>query len=234
MQGFKVLFKSDWYWNKQVIMKQSQNLLTIATSILLLSCLISCKNAAKSIDPIMVDSESNKAISNFQKVNHYYETATDSVKLRNLLIEIYKWHESKGMDYYLIYDGRAILGVDSIKLDSTLNELRKTDFFSIEFLDNFKNIGQKIDYRVKQNPNDFKDGFIYFPFQDYDTWYGGNGLTPNWDDLRIYDLTTNQDSASFKWTCKKTEPKNFINVKFKRVNGKWKLDYLQYMDLNMY
>jgi hypothetical protein len=215
-------------------MNQIRNIICISVSIFLLSNIFSCNHSVKSVNDNKINSDSHKVISNFKEVNHENEKTNDSTKLRDLLIEIYKWHESKGADYYFILEGKAISGIDSEKLDSTLNALKKTGFFSDEFLETYKKIGQKIDLDIRHNPDNYKDGDIYFPFQDYDTWYGGNGGTPNWDDLKIYDLSINQDNASFKWACEKSDPKDFISVRFKRENGKWKLSHLQYIDLKMY
>lgn len=69
---------------------------------------------------------------------------SDSINLRNLLITIYKWHEKiEAIDYdYILYKNRA---VGLIKLDSAIDEMKKTDFFSEEFLTNYKLIGQKAD-----------------------------------------------------------------------------------------
>lgn len=208
-------------------MKIIEKFIWLSLLIFVLNIFYSCNNPA-------TKTNDNTNVVNSQKINAEIENAKDSSVLKSLLIEIYKWHQTKGNDYYLICEGYAILGIDTVKLDSTLNELQKTDYFSKEFLDNYKKIGQKIDAKVRKNPNDYKGGYIYFPFQDYDTWYGGNSFPPNWDEMRIYDLIINNDDASFKWTCDKTEPKDFITVSFKREDNKWKLSHLQYIDLNMY
>jgi hypothetical protein len=79
-----------------------------------------------------------------------------------------------------------------------------------------------------------KEVGIAFPFQDFDNWYGGQGWEPDWNSLTIHDLSIVADSASLKWTCDKpiaTEP---LAARFKKQNNKWRLSYLELLDLKMY
>jgi hypothetical protein len=157
---------------------------------------------------------------------------SDSVNLRNLLMTIYKWYEkNEGIDHNNLFT--ESYGIDTVKLDSGIREMRKTNFFSKEFLTNYKQIGLRTNQMLKQDSTLRMVG-IAFPFQDFDTWHGGQGWELDWNTLTIHNLSMSADSASLKWTCSKPVETKPLEAKFKKENDKWKLSYLELMDLKMY
>lgn len=159
---------------------------------------------------------------------------SDSVNLRNQLITIYKWYEkNEGINHNNFLT--ESYGIDTVKLDSVIKEMSKTDFFSKEFLTNYKQIGQRTNQMLKQDSTLRMVG-IAFPFQDYDTWNGSQGTVPGWmNDLTITDLSISANTATFKWMVKNSQIElGPMEVKFKREGSQWKLTFLQYMDLKMY
>ena len=153
----------------------------------------------------------------------------DSVSLRKQIITIYKWYiENEKINHnYLLTES---YGIDTVKLDDVIREMQKTDFFSKEFLTNYKQIGQRTNQMLKLDSTLRMVG-IAFPFQDFDTWYGGQVGPPNLDDLTIFNLSINNDQALFKWT---TTNWDSLDVRFRKENNKWKLSFLELMDLKMY
>jgi len=153
----------------------------------------------------------------------------DSVSLRRQIITIYKWYiENEKINHnYLLTES---YGIDTVKLDDVIRQMQKTDFFSEEFLTNYKQIGQRTNQMLKRDSTLRMVG-IAFPFQDSDTWYSGQVGPPNLDDLTIFNLSINNDQALFKWT---TTNWDSLDVRFRKENNKWKLSFLELMDLKMY
>jgi hypothetical protein len=182
---------------------------------LLVIVLQSCSSGKEQKDSRVSDSNSDRK--------------SDSVSLRNSLITIYKWYErSEDVNHNNFLTNND--GIDTVRLDSVVEEMRKTGFFSNEFLTNYKQIGQRTNELLKSDSTLSMVG-IAFPFQDFDTWHGGQGFQPNWNDLTIVNLSINNDLASFKWTAPRWDS---LDVRFKKENDKWKLSYLQFLDLKMY
>ncbi|MFM7855320.1 MAG: hypothetical protein ACKO96_26190 [Flammeovirgaceae bacterium] len=146
-----------------------------------------------------------------------------------MLITIYKWYEKNERINHNSFFTESY-GVDTLELDSAIMEMRKTNFFSREFLINYKQVGQRTN-QMLQLDSTLKMVGISFPFQDFDTWRGGQGSSPKWDDLIIMNLLVNEDQASFKWTATHWDT---LNVRFKKENNQWKLAYLELLDLKMY
>lgn len=161
---------------------------------------------------------------------------SDSVALRNLLIAIYKWYEkNEYVNHNNLMIKSRIMGIDTVKLDSAIQDMKKTDFFSNEFLKNYKQIGLRVNQMMERDSTLSMVG-IAFPFQDYDTWNGSQGTVPGWiDDITIHDLSLSATSSSLSWMVKNDSMElSPMKVKFKREKGKWKLTFLEFMDLNMY
>ncbi len=208
-----------------------QRMSIISKFISLILLVVTCQSCNFATDKSRKNSETKDSIANSNSTFTISDRKSDSINLRNLLITIYRWHEKNGkMDYYFLGKKGPRDALDTVKLDSALTKMKKTDFFSEEFLVNYEQIGQKVDQVVKHDLALSHVGIV-FPFEDYDTWYGGQGGQPNWHDLTIYNLSINNGNASFKWT---TTNWDSLNVRFKKENNKWKLSHLQYMDLKMY
>lgn len=204
-------------------MKKTLKILSIFFGIITIH---SCFNSTSNYDTSNNVTESDSS---------YQVRKLDSLELGDNLIAIYKWHENKGMDYYFLEKEGRLLGLDFVKLDSTLTAMAKTNFFSNRFLENYRKIGQRIDSLVRNDSAYSIAGSIDFPFQDYDTWYGGNDDKPDWNKMRIFNLLISKDSASFEWSCdNETNPEELYLVKFTREDNNWKLSYLYYMDLKLY
>jgi len=63
----------------------------------------------------------------------------DSAALRNLLINIYRWHGHQDiMDYDIIDSNHLNIRLDTHKLATHLLNMKKTDFFSRDFLMTYK------------------------------------------------------------------------------------------------
>ncbi len=158
----------------------------------------------------------------------------DSAALRNLLINIYRWHGHQDiMDYDIIDSNHLNIRLDTHKLATHLLNMKKTDFFSRDFLMTYKKIGMRIDSLIQNDSTYAEAGLIYFDFQDFDTWCGGQGDTPIFNNMVVLNFSETGNKASFKWTIPE-ESVDTMSVNFIFEKGKWKLNHLQYIDLKHY
>lgn len=161
------------------------------------------------------------------------DRAADSIELRNLLVSVYKWYvkNEEAIDHNNLFT--ASYGIDTVKLDSAIGAMRKTGFFAEEFLTNYRQIGVRTNEMLERDSTLRMVG-IAFPFQDYDTWHGGQGWQLEWDYLAIHNLVVSAGAASLKWTCSKPVETTPMVAKFTKENGIWKLYHLEYLDSEMY
>ncbi len=159
---------------------------------------------------------------------------TDSVTLRNLLINIYRWRDHQDiLDYEIIDSNHLNIRLDTHKLANHLLTMKKTDFFSRDFLMTYKKIGMRIDSLIQNDSNYAEAGLIYFDFQDFNTWYGGQVGTPIFDNMVVLNFSEIDNKAFFKWAIPE-ELIDTVSVNFIFEDGKWKLNHLQYIDLKHY
>jgi hypothetical protein len=201
-------------------MRQARTLKFIAFAVLIVVCQ-SCNSNKNQKTSEVIDSTFTIS-----------DRKSDSVHLRNLLISIYKWYgQNEGINHNNFFTANS--GIDTIKLDSGIREMRKTGFFAKEFLANYRQIGQRTNQMLEQDSTLRMVG-IAFPFQDFDTWDGGQGWELDWNSLTIHNLSVSADSASLKWTCSRPLESSPLEAKFKKENDQWKLSFLELLDLKMY
>ena len=161
----------------------------------------------------------------------------DSVELVALLRKVYQWHQKNQrslIDFPVTVKDSFQIGLDREAFDQTLSVLRQTDYFTQNFLENYKQIGRFVDHKLTTaNPKLYNE--INFPFQDSDPWTGAQDDLPSWDHFRFYDYRAAPDSASFKWRIADSnwtsEP---YAVGFAKENGQWKISFLQGFDRKDY
>ena len=151
----------------------------------------------------------------------------DSTSISQLLIKAYKWHENNYGDFDIIVRDTLQIRLDTIKFKSTIIELRKTNYFSISFIDNFDRMGQKVDRILRSFP---KPDEINFPFQAYDIWTNMQDVI-EWDKFKIKQLSIAGDSATLKWIIDDYYyPTRPYLVTFKFENNQWKISSLEGFD----
>ena len=162
----------------------------------------------------------------------------DSVDIVRLLKDVYRWHDKNQAslsDFFIIVKDSFQVGVNYDSLNRTLGALRQTDYFSSEFIDNYKTLADEINNKLtKANPRLLNE--INFDFQDADPWTGFQDSEPfYWNKFTITDFTTAADSASLKWKIQSagwtSEP---YTVKFSFEKGKWRVAYLEGFDLKKF
>jgi hypothetical protein len=157
----------------------------------------------------------------------------DSTEIVKLLHNAYKWHGTEGkdiIDFQIIVKDSFQVGVDTAKSKQTLTVLKKTNYFSSGFLENYQKIWLKTDSALKHGKY-YNE--INFSFQDADPWTFFQDDAGNyWDSLKISDMALNADTASLKWMLGGKYPTDKYMVKLKRESNVWKISYLQGFDIH--
>ena len=163
----------------------------------------------------------------------FFNRKTDSTEIVKLLHNAYKWHGTEGkdiIDFQIIVKDSFQVGVDTAKSKQTLTVLKKTNYFSSGFLENYQKIWLKTDSALKHGKY-YNE--INFSFQDADPWTFFQDDAGNyWDSLKISDMALNADTASLKWMLGGKYPTDKYMVKLKRESNVWKISYLQGFDIH--
>ena len=112
-----------------------------------------------------------------------------------------------------------------------VGELKKTNFFTGDFLKNYERIGRETDNKLRTAKVKYLNE-INFSFQDSDPWtYFQDDAGSYWDSLRINHLAINADSASLRWTIHMMGDSTGYLVKLKHETDGWKVAYMEGFDL---
>ncbi|HEU4497315.1 MAG TPA: hypothetical protein VFR70_09710 [Flavobacterium sp.] len=161
--------------------------------------------------------------------------ANDPAELEKLTKELYKWNETKssGTDF----DPLQIEKTDTIykKLDlkrhkQRIKELRETNLFASQFIENYDKIAMAINEKMKNGTFKWATGELP-PF--------GNGTNPwcacqdspdnYWKKITLKNIAFNGNNATYAWTWGDGSAYKAEAVK---EDGVWKISYLQGFDFN--
>lgn len=169
--------------------------------------------------------------------NDYQDKNEIQALIRQMLI----WADSKSsIDLLPILSKDSIcIGFNFDKLNQNLEELRKTGFFAEEFIDNYDQIIQTLDKKIKNK--EFEKWNVYelpsFNFDnDVSPWCSCQDNYP-WGDVEVEVINLSKDKGELKWNWGKLDStvdpswKQF-SYKFEvaKVNDKWKISYLEGFD----
>jgi hypothetical protein len=174
--------------------------------------------------------------------------SNDKEEILNLIRQTLNWANSKNSIDLLpaLSDSKdiAYVGFDLKKHRKNLDKLKKTNFFTSEFIDNYNKIILTLDKKLRNKEFDeWSVGeFQTFSFaNDVDPWSLNQDVpydNPNlWNliDVEIINLESDKGELVWKWGKPElnTAPgwKEF-RYKFRvaKENGKWKINYLQGFD----
>jgi len=153
---------------------------------------------------------------------------SDSIKLRNLIINILKWHQKDtSVDFEPMTNkstDSVYSGIDWKKHNQRILALKKTNFFSQIFFDNYTKIAQHLDEELKQNKTKYFVGDLP-PYDHPNEWCNCQDYPNNiWNNFKITSLKISDNQATFKWTFDK---KNLYSVKARREDNIWKVTDLE-------
>ena len=165
-------------------------------------------------------------------------SSNDSVQVVGLLKNVYHWHAKDtghGIDFDVVVKDSFQTGLNYDSFTRRFAALEQTHFFSPSFLENYKNLGERVNSKlVNAHPQLLNE--INFDFQESDPWtYFQDDLPDFWDELIITDYRGGGDSASLKWKVKtKDWSSEGYTVRFLKEAGSWKVAYLEGFDLTKY
>jgi len=183
-------------------------------------------------------------LSGCSHANNKTTSATDDKEeIQYLIRQVLKWSDSKktiNLLPVLTNNKDSIyIGFDLDKHKATLVNLRETNFFTTEFIENYNQIILTLDKKLRNKE------FEYWLVGDLPTFIFANDVNPwclcqdnlDWEfvEVEIIDLKSDNGELNWKWgnLSSNNDPswKEF-SYKFKVVkdNNKWKIDYMEGFD----
>lgn len=166
--------------------------------------------------------------------------------IQELIRDMYKWHETPlPTSIEMITDdaGSSYIGFNLDELQLTIDQLKASNLFSNNFIDNYTKIHLIIDEKLKNKEVEWLVGYLP-PF--------GNGANPwcncqdipyddpsPWSLIQIDIINLNNKTGTLSWKWGRIEPNSGLGweefkYKFKvvKVNQEWKIDYLEGFDFD--
>jgi len=174
-------------------------------------------------------SQDTKVIS---KVNAATNLKSDSTDLKALVINLLRWHENdKKSDFEpLLKNPKDTIysGIDWQLYKKRVIELKNTNLFTKDFLDNYQKIALHLDKELKQNKVKYAVGDLP-PYDHSNEWCNCQDYPSNiWKRLKIVSLKINDNSANFKWTW---GDNFFYSTKARKENNVWRISALEKFNL---
>ncbi len=167
----------------------------------------------------------------------------DSIELTKLVRQYLNWSETnydkrKAGDFWpttakptdTLYNG-----IDWDMQGQNMKAIEESNYFTIGFLENYQKLSLHIDSALKS-------GKIIWHVGDMPDFGPSSGEANAWcncqdhptnylEKVIITSLEFRNNNVSFSWTWRN----NFLyHVKAKKINGEWKIDYLQGFDIKEY
>lgn len=211
-------------------MKSNTFFTAIIVTLLFVSCNKSENTVTESKEELTVTAnEINKVI----KIE-------DSLAITQLLRDMHKWHmatiDATDFDVYLAKPTDSIwAGINTKKHEKRLEALRATNFFTDGFLNNYDKIAKTIDGELKSGNAIYPVGELPPYGNDAVPWTNSQDEPENyWTKMKVSNLAYSGDIVNFTWDFNDTKNlennKELYRCKFKKVNEKWKIDWLQGFD----
>lgn len=168
----------------------------------------------------------------------------DKEQIINLVKQVYKWQmaDTSKNDMVPLKDAKDsnYVGIDLNKHKIRLDELRKANFFSDEFIDNYNKIVLTVDRKLKSKEYEWPVGDLP-PFgNDADPWcncqdYPNDTAWWNAINFRFIDIDNKKSTLAWTWASSEFDKdRHEYTVRVVKINGVWKISYLQGFDFNEY
>jgi hypothetical protein len=172
------------------------------------------------------------------------ENVNDKNEIQQLIREVLEWSDTqKSIDLL-----PAITDIDSVYIgfnleihNQNLEELKMTEFFANEFIENYDQIILTLDQKIRGNEFDeWKVGYLpTFSFaNDHSPWCNCQDNL-DWEkvEVKANTLTSTQGDLIWYWGNLSSDIHSSwrefeYNFRVVRDNGKWKISYLEGFDLN--
>lgn len=158
----------------------------------------------------------------------------NKAQLQHLVRELYEWFETQNPtgDFYPVSDedSHHYIGLDLQKHNNKLNELRQTNFFANEFLNDYNQITLTIHEKLNNKELEWLVGDLP-PFGNGASLWCNCQDTPNnyWQIITIDEISFENNISTFTWSWG-----DDFNYEAKAVweNDGWKILYLEGFDVN--
>lgn len=179
--------------------------------------------------------KTNKTVTYTKAEQNQTSSTNDTAELEKLTKELYKWNETKSsqIDFDPLQKEKTdtiYTRIDLTRHQQRLRELKETNFFADQFIDNYNKIALTIDEKM------MKKSLVYYvgelpPYgNDANPWCNcQDNPDKYWEKIKLENLIINDKNASYNWTW----GDNFkYKVKVIKENGVWKISYLQGFDID--
>jgi hypothetical protein len=162
---------------------------------------------------------------------------SDKQQLETLIRKTYEWIETKTVknDFDVVENkkGDKYIGLNLKAHNKKLEELKKSNFFTQEFIDNYNKIGLKIGDNLKTKKMEWLVGDLPPYGNDADMWCNcQDNPEEYWKTMKLNNLKITNNKASFNWIWTAWKESPSYKVKAVKENGIWKIAYLEGFDYN--
>ncbi|OMQ08760.1 hypothetical protein [[Flexibacter] sp. ATCC 35103] len=165
--------------------------------------------------------------------------ATDKQQLETLMRKAYEWIETKKTqtDFDVVENkkGDKYVGLNVKAHNKVVEELKKSNFFAQQFIDNYNKIGLKIGDNLKTNKMEYFVGELPPYGNDSNPWCNcQDNPEAFWKTMKLNNLKIENNKATFYWTWTEWKETPKYKVTAVKENGIWKIAYLEGFDLKTY
>jgi len=175
---------------------------------------------------------------NTKKINI---SGKDKEQIEKLVTDAYKWSDdyypANGINLLAIEEDNKYTGLDLDRHKTNMRELRDSNFFAEEFLDNYNSIVQTINTKLGNGEFEWLEGDLP-PFgNDADPWCDcQDSPDDTWDNISFTFIEERGGyiTLMWNWTYPGWDKGAGYKVKVKKEDDKWKIAYLQGFDYNYF
>jgi hypothetical protein len=177
-------------------------------------------------------------------------TVDDKEQIQGLIRRMLNWSSEHPIELLpVLTDSKdsSCIGFDFYKHKLNLDQLKKTNLFSEEFIENYNQIIQTLDRKIKSKEFD-----KWYPYGELPTFAFANDVDPwclcqdipydkpnPWDLVEVTPINLNKIKGELFWKWGKLELKEDVgwkefSYKFRvlKEKGQWKIEYLEGFDFN--
>ena len=221
---------------------------TLITIVVLLICL-SCSSKKKD----KRENESNATQKTYEPSSNKIGdilTSGDSLKILTLTRQLYQWEDTLRCAFFsnigkVTDNQKTITEVDWEQFNKNVEILLKSGFFSYNFISSYKQVVEKIEHKLKNNLYEYK----WFSDDPPPYWSGANiwcycqdtPFDEYWNYIEISNIKISENTVSLNWNWGKGvewewlqgDKKGYL-IKVEKVNGEWKILYIDGFDTRHY
>lgn len=174
-------------------------------------------------------------VTHLKKTNAAIYFATDKQQLETLIRKTYEWIETKKtkIDFDVVANkkGDKYVELNTKTHQKIVDELKKSNFFAQQFIDNYNKIGLKIGDNLKTKKMEYFVGELPPYGSDSNPWCDcQDNPEAYWKTLKLNDLKIQNNKATFYWTWTEWKETPKYKVTAVKENGIWKIAVLDGFD----